>query len=90
MEQHKCINIAIIEALRADVQTLKTKSEIHENNINSVKEDIKDMKGTVKEISEKMNTEFKNIDKKNISVLTTEVVLLIGVIVDILINVFHK
>jgi predicted nucleic acid-binding Zn-ribbon protein len=90
MEQHKCVNKEIIEILRERIRHLETESEIHKNNISSVKEDIKDMKVNLKDISEKMNAGFKAVDNKNIKVLTTEVVLLIGVIIDIAINILQK
>jgi len=84
MEQHKCINKEIIEQLRSEIQILKTKSEIHENNINTTKEDVKDIKGTVKQISEKMDTGFKSIDKWLIGLLVTALFSFGGIAVTII------
>jgi predicted nucleic acid-binding Zn-ribbon protein len=81
-----CINKEIIEDLRKQVQRLETKNEVLESNVNAVKENIRDMKTSIKEISDKMDNGFKTIDHKTIAILTSEVLLLLGIIANFFIR----
>lgn len=76
--EHICKKEAIIEELRKENQESKIKIKVLESNVDAVKENIKDMKGTIKEVSSKMD----NMSKTNIAILVSVILLLLGVVVN--------
>jgi len=86
--EHECINKELIEKFRTEINQLRIEIEIEKSNIASVKEDIKDMKDNIKEISNNVKSGFEKANTKNIATLTTTIVLLAGVIIDIAMRVF--
>lgn len=78
--EHKCI-------MQDRIRNLEIKTEVQESNINTVREDVKDIKSTIKDIDNKMNAEFKKNDEKNNKVLGVGITILVGVIIDILLRV---
>lgn len=96
--EHECINKELFDKLCEKIQQLETnkiqrleiKQEIQESNINAVKEDIKDMKLNIKELNKTVEGGFKSATNRSIAMLTTMIILLIGVVIDISVNVLSK
>ena len=78
--EHKCI-------MQDRIRNLEIETEVQKNNINVVREDVKDIKSTIKDIDNKMNAEFKKNDEKHNKVLGVGITILIGVIIDILLRI---
>lgn len=83
MNIHECNKEILIEKLKEEIMNIKTRLAVVESTITNIKNEIEDVNETMDKMSDKVQSNFDDINKKILTVLGFTVATLVGVIITV-------